>query len=518
MGLRLACALALVCVTAQAALAEQPSAQQKIALTAKPSVVRVWGAYIADFEFEGQTFQEAIGGTGTGFFITGDGYIATNAHVVSDIYGGDDRAKKQLTEAAQREIYSHYRDVLSRMTDAQLDRIMAELKLTKLDRRSYVVLPNGDRLDYQIVQTGVPGSGRDCAIIKVKTQNAPALPIGDSTKSQVEDHIVVIGYPGVADAKDLLDEKSELQPSVTDGAISALKHATTGEQILQISAPITHGNSGGPAIDQHGNVVGLATFGTEVQGFNFLVASATLMDFVKEAKVELKPSATLKQWQKGLEHYWADEYTDAIKDFEDVETSWPQHSEAHQLVLSSKQAQKDGKEKKKSDNTGLIVAACSGGAAFLALMVWLATRGKKQASASQPGMAPGMYGRAPGGPVVPVAKTVAIAPGQGSMAMGQLMCVRGQLTGQRFALTPGGIIIGRQPGVAHVLVNDSRASGKHVWIGLDQGRLVAIDQGTTNGTYVNDVMRGRITRQELRDGDFVIVGDPDCLTLQVKLG
>jgi hypothetical protein len=31
-------------------------------------------------------------------------------------------------------------------------------------------------------------------------------------------------------------------------------------------------------------------------------------------------------------------------------------------------------------------------------------------------------------------------------------------------------------------------------------------------------MRGRITRQELRDGDYVIVGDPDCLTLQVKLG
>ena len=59
--------------------------------------------------------------------------------------------------------------------------------------------------------------------------------------------------------------------------------------------------------------------------------------------------------------------------------------------------------------------------------------------------------------------------------------------GQRFALTPGGIIVGRQPGVAHVLVNDSRAIGKHVWIGMDQGRLVAIDQGTTNGTYVNDI-------------------------------
>jgi serine protease Do len=524
MGLRLACALAFVCVVPAVAFAEEPSPQQKIALTAKPSVVRVWGAYIADFEFEGQSFQEAIGGTGTGWFITADGYLATNAHVVSDIYGGDDRAKKQLTDEAQKEIYGHYRDVLDRMSDAQVATIMHGLRLVKLDRRAYIVLANGDKLDYEIVQTGVPGSGRDCAIIKVKTQNAPALPIGDSTKSQVEDHIVVIGYPGVADAKDLLDEKSELQPSVTDGAISALKHATTGEQILQISAPITHGNSGGPAIDQHGNVVGLATFGTEVQGFNFLVASATLMDFIKDAKITLAPSKTLQLWQKGLEHYWADEYTDAIAEFEEVESDWPQHSEAHALVLSSKQAQKEGKEKKKSDNTGIIVAAASGGAAFLALMIWIATRGKKKQPGAPvpPGMQPPGYGRAP----VPVAKTMAIQPGGsggiaptafGSMTLGSLYCTRGQLYGQKFALTPGGLIIGRQPGVAHVLVNDSRASGKHVWIGMDQGRLVAIDQGTTNGTYVNDVMRGRITRAELRDGDFIIVGDPDCLTLQVKL-
>jgi hypothetical protein len=130
----------------------------------------------------------------------------------------------------------------------------------------------------------------------------------------------------------------------------------------------------------------------------------------------------------------------------------------------------------------------------------------------------------------PVAKTMAIGGAQpapaggiaptafGSLSIGSLTCTRGQLAGQRFALTATGIIVGRQPGVAHVLVKDHRASGKHVWIGIDNGRLVAIDQGTTNGTFINDVQRGRITRQVLRDGVFVIVGEPDCLSLQVKLG
>jgi hypothetical protein len=84
--------------------------------------------------------------------------------------------------------------------------------------------------------------------------------------------------------------------------------------------------------------------------------------------------------------------------------------------------------------------------------------------------------------------------------------------------TATGIVVGRQPGVAHVLVNDHRASGKHVWIGIVQGQLVAIDQCTTNGTYINDLTRGRIARAELRDGDVVIVGEPDCCSLQVRLG
>jgi hypothetical protein len=50
-----------------------------------------------------------------------------------------------------------------------------------------------------------------------------------------------------------------------------------------------------------------------------------------------------------------------------------------------------------------------------------------------------------------------------------------------------------------------------------QGQLVAIDQGTTNGTYINDITRGRISRAEVRDGDVVIVGEPDCCSLQVRL-
>jgi len=576
---RLVCALLIVGLSAAHA---EPPQQQKIALTAKPSVVRVWGAYVADYEIAGQKIPNccAVGGSGTGFFITSDGYIATNAHVVSDVADGEMVAKGKLYQQMLQEVRRALGPEMARMSDRQLRDLLNEIKLVNIETRAYVVLPSGEKLDYEVKQYGKPGTGRDAAIIKVKIDNAPALPIGDSTRSQVADQIVVIGYPGVADLRELLDEKSQLQATVTEGTVSSLKHATSGEQILQISAPITHGNSGGPALDMKGNVIGLATFGTDVQGFNFLVASATLQDYVKKEKLAPKPSKTLDQWRTGLEHYWADEYTAAIENFREVETLFPMHSEAGTLIRQSNEAKKEGKEKTPSGgNGGLIAGLVIGGIVVVGgggLM--LAKRGKKAPAPQQPmGYAPHMpppgaphmrgapmhgapmdaapqlpppgypppqfappqqqmYGRvqpqnAPPmmpGPQQPIAKTVAIGqPNQsggiaptafGSLSIGSLWCTRGSLQGQRFALTATGIIIGRQPGVAHVLVNDHRASGKHVWIGVDQGKLVAIDQGTTNGTYINDVNRGRITRAELRDGDVVIVSEPDCLSLQIRLG
>ncbi|HEU4726787.1 MAG TPA: trypsin-like peptidase domain-containing protein [Kofleriaceae bacterium] len=563
--MRLACAIGFGLVMGTRLVVAAPaSPQQEIAMIAKPSVVRVWGAYIATYEVLGSKIQKAIGGSGTGFFITGDGYIATNAHVVTSIHDGDDKAKEDLLRLLLQDIDKQSGGQLTRMPKAQLAQVVDSIRMTELQKRAYVVLPNGDHLDYEIKEIGKAGTGRDCALIKVKTSNAPTLPIGDSTRSQVEDHIVVIGYPGVADSEWLLDEKSQLQASVTDGAISSLKRASSGEQILQISAPITHGNSGGPAIDQRGNVIGLATFGNDgqVQGFNFLVASATLLELVKDAKIDPRPSPTSEAWRAGLVHYWADEYTEAISKFEDVETLYPAHSEAANLIRLSHQAQKDGKEKPPPSNTGLIAGLVIGGVVLIGVVILvvilIVRRGRTRApvpagpppvygappayGAPPPGQPQlPMYGRIPPQAMpqqaqqamygrvaspsagTPIAKTVAIGGGIaptafGSLSVGSITCTRGPLIGERFALTATGIIVGRQPGVAHVLVNDHRASGKHVWIGMENGVLVAIDQNTTNGTYINDVARGRITRSALRDGDVIIIGEPDCLSLQVKLG
>ncbi|HEX8113067.1 MAG TPA: trypsin-like peptidase domain-containing protein, partial [Kofleriaceae bacterium] len=375
-AMRMACAVGIAVVALRPAAAAPASPQQQIALIAKPSVMRVLGVYVGTFVTPAGQFHESLGGSGTGFFITADGYIATNAHVVAPIHDGDTKARDALRRALFAELDHKYLAQLQKLTRAQLSDFISRIELVELKKLAYVVLPNGDHLDYEIKQFGAPGTGRDCAVIKVKTSNAPSLPIGDSSKSQVEDPIVVLGYPGVADFEELLDAKSQLEATVTDGAISSLKRAASGEPILQISAPITHGNSGGPAIDQHGAVIGLSTFGNqgEVQGFNFLVASATLMELVKDARLDLRPSPTSEAWRAGLEHYWNDEYTAAIARFEEVETAFPAHSEAPHLIRLSHEAQKDGKEKQTGVGAGLAAGLILGGFAAIGAALWIARR------------------------------------------------------------------------------------------------------------------------------------------------
>jgi serine protease Do len=558
-GTWLALCLAVAAMLARPAAADEtgPTPAQKQAIYAKPSVVRVIAAWEGTYSFNGKVLKVYAGGHGSGFFVSDDGFIATNAHVVREIQEGEARVKTQLDERALVQIVRAYPEVRDRDDGREL--VMAALRAGKIAKKAEVVLPDGTKLPYEIRAYGAPvGEGQDVAIIKVDAKNAPNLAIGDSDKVSVQDQVIAIGYPGVADFEGLFDQKSQLEASITDGAVSAIKRTKDGEPVLQVTTPITHGNSGGPAINIKGEVIGLTTFGSrdEVQGFNFLVASSTVKKFVKQARADNQPSDTQKAWRSALEAQWSGDYDQAIVDYEEVMKLFPTHSEAPRLLKQVRALRKENKGKKKDDaakDAGGGSAGLIAGVVIAALLVGVVgvvvvKRKKRPALGHAPGhgaFPPGPPPMGPPGPhgmhadasqpmmmggragPAPVAKTVAIHQGGGhppvaatafgSFTIGSLTCTRGPLTGQRFSLTATGLLIGRQPGQAQIVVNDSRASGKHVWIGYENGALVAIDQGTTNGTFVNDVRLGRISKAPLKDGDTVIVAEPDCLSLQLKL-
>ncbi|HKR62301.1 MAG TPA: FHA domain-containing protein, partial [Thermoanaerobaculia bacterium] len=87
---------------------------------------------------------------------------------------------------------------------------------------------------------------------------------------------------------------------------------------------------------------------------------------------------------------------------------------------------------------------------------------------------------------------------------GMLHCTSGPLEGQRFVIEDEGFYIGRDPSLAKVVVPDSRVSKRHVRIVPRDGKVWAIDQSSTNGTFVRDQ---RITEVQLKRGDTLVLGD-----------
>lgn len=284
----IALAIVLVGATSRPVAAdENPSPAQKAAIFAKASVVRVLGFWEVTFTLERNSAKEYVGGMGSGFFASADGFVVTNAHVVEDIKLGEETAKKKALGQLFQKLART--PEFARATQAQKEAVAEQLYASaSVTKNNDIVLPDGKKLKYEVVSYGKPGEGTDVAVIKVETKDAPNLQIADSDKVELQDKVLAIGYPGAADMTGLglLDDKSQLEASINDGAVSAIKRTPQGDPIIQITASITHGNSGGPTINEKGEVIGLSTFGSkgEVQGFNFIVASSTVKRFLRRRR------------------------------------------------------------------------------------------------------------------------------------------------------------------------------------------------------------------------------------------
>jgi hypothetical protein len=128
---------------------------------------------------------------------------------------------------------------------------------------------------------------KDLAVLKVAGKNLPFLSLADSQSLKVGDHVVAIGSP------------LGLEGTVSDGIISALRDEGPGKSWIQTTAPVSHGNSGGPLLDLQGNVVGVITWGVNLQlgqNLNFAAPSNEVKPLVSVAQ-EPMPFGSMKNAQ-----------------------------------------------------------------------------------------------------------------------------------------------------------------------------------------------------------------------------
>jgi S1-C subfamily serine protease len=338
---------------------------QEAVLRAKPAVALVVSEVSADVRVDCNGDRTRVAPTpfretGTGWVIDARGYLITNAHVVEPAYTPSMSLISSLTRAAVESACVPI--MLARMgvepgerpdLEEQLKRRALDTALpsaaARLDPTVFVVLSNGTRLRAEVKKysppvVGAEMSGRDLALLKVDAADLPTLPLSDSRNAQIGDPVHILGFPGVVLSHELLNQSAKVEASVTNGAISGFKQDVADHPVIQTDAPAAWGNSGGPAVNVHGEVTGVLTFvslapgpeGSIVQGFNFIIPAAAVRDFVQGTAVRLEGQSKFNnQWFAGLHAFFDQSYRSAARYFRAADRVQPNLPDVKRILAEA---------------------------------------------------------------------------------------------------------------------------------------------------------------------------------------
>jgi serine protease Do len=186
-----------------------------------------------------QQDEEVSRGVGSGFIISADGYVMTNAHVVE----GADEVYVTLTD--KREF---------------------KAKIIGSDKRT------------------------DVALVKIDGASFPKLVMGDSSKVRVGEWVIAIGSP------------FGLDNTVTAGIVSA-KARDTGDYLalIQTDVAVNPGNSGGPLINMRGEVIGINSQIYSRSGGYMGISFAVPIDEAMRVADQLKQSGKVTRGRIGVQ-------------------------------------------------------------------------------------------------------------------------------------------------------------------------------------------------------------------------
>jgi hypothetical protein len=128
-----------------------------------------------------------------------------------------------------------------------------------------------DERELDVVEVLSANPEHDLALVRVEARGLTALGLGDSDAMRPGDPVVAIGNP------------FGLEDTVSNGLVSARRTVDDDFDVLQISAPIAPGSSGGPIFNERGEVIGIATAVLQGgQNLNFGVPARYLAPMIKQ--------------------------------------------------------------------------------------------------------------------------------------------------------------------------------------------------------------------------------------------
>ena len=155
---------------------------------------------------------------------------------------------------------------------------------------------------------------RDLVLLSTNTQGVRPLPLWDGKQIKIGDNVIAVGSP------------EGLGGSISTGIVSSLR-LMDGTKIIQTSAPISHGSSGGPLLNEYGQVIGVTSFNIkDGQNLNFAYSSVYVKQMIANKwdtcvtwDIIHPPTAlsVIPVFEKAKS--WGESWADALKYYESIE-------------------------------------------------------------------------------------------------------------------------------------------------------------------------------------------------------
>ena len=531
-----ACLLLLAALAAPASAQDLDSrARERLYYEVKPAVVMVVTNIEGTVTILGETWSNAglavpgdlvivgqvveLSAAGSGFLVSPDGYVITNGHVVQWFHEANENQLKEALLYSALENSGYFALEAARrgggmITEDTKFRLMQRLlphSQVTLKKDLDVYLQNWRSMPAEVKEYSAPiqpftgkfavigenlSNGKDVAVLKVEGRDLPTMQIGDSNNMQIGNSINVAGFPSVGTFLDVLNLETPMQASFTRGQVSSLKVDVKGQGLMHVDAGISFGNSGGPVINDQGQVVGMATLGAgNSEAFNFAVPTNTINEFVRSSG--LTPASGLfdQQWRAGLDHYYRgvdltgsqpgqarEAFQAAINSFDEVLRVMPDLPDAVSLRQQAIR-QREGLPTPQPMNW--LTWAIGAIVAIGLVLVIVAVMRRKGGTA-----APAGSGRSSNGGGRDARITVQAGP----------------LMGNNFPVGGQGLKIGRDPASCQVVLAEATVSREHAMLyptGGDSDFAIKNLSGT-NATFVND---RAVQEATLKHGDRIKIGN-----------
>lgn len=328
---------------------------------AKPAVVRIITIVIGQLNVtfpDGKsvtfptTSQNGTNGyplalSGTGAFISAHGDLLTADHVVNPPKNDLDQFLDQLAgqdvanyinqnlkptqpvspDQATQELASGQLQSASQYQQPQSRAYLSTDFSSALSAPDFQSIPANQFANVDQIKQQSLTSERDVAIIHVSgMDDMPMLQLDDSSSVQQQDDLKIIGFPGNGDVS--TTPTNLLTSSVNPIQVSSIKTTDNGAPVIQVSGNVEQGDSGGPALDTQGHVVGVVSFSVLATNgsTSFLQASNSAKTLITAAGVSTTPSAFQQAWSKAFSDYSSQapgHWHLAKQEFQQIATKYP---------------------------------------------------------------------------------------------------------------------------------------------------------------------------------------------------